>query len=34
MYFPLLSVRSMADFFLVLFLTGPRLILKLRFLIY
>ena len=34
MYFPLLSVRSMADFFLVLFLTGPRLISKMRFLIF
>ena len=32
MYFPLLSVRSMADFFLVLFLTGPRLISKMHFL--
>jgi len=34
MYFPLLSVRSMADFFLILFLTGPRLISKIRFLIF
>jgi hypothetical protein len=34
MYFPFLSVRSMADFFLVLFLTGPRLISKMRFLIF
>ena len=34
MYFPLLSVRSMADFILVLYLTCPRMISKMRFLIF